>query len=381
VPAVHQPGLFVKSGGDGVTNLNMDLYNSGTVRIDRGSLNLGCGIVQAPGGTGTISGTFTGQVTNPGQLNLNPSPAPPPTVTGYTQTVTGILNELIGGLTPGTQYGQIIVNGNVNLDGTLHVVLINDPSTNAPFIPQVGEQFTIIANHGSQPVNGTFAGLPEGAIVWDSTHNYGFAISYVGGTDHRDVTLTVTSVATTTAVTSSANPSVYGQPVTFTATVSANAPGSRTPTGSVDFVDTTTGTDLGTVTLSSSGTASVTVANLAVGSHVIVAAYAGQGIFLGSNSTLTQQVDYQFSGFLPPLSQNLTFGLNRTIPIKFQLTDFNGNPITSPSAVTSLQVAPVVNGIAGTPFTPASTNNQGLQSTGGQYLYNLADQGALGGHV
>jgi titin len=48
---------------------------------------------------------------------------------------------------------------------------------------------------------------------------------------------------TSTLLTSSANPSVFGQPVTFTATVSSSF---GTPTGSVDFVDTTTNTDLGT---------------------------------------------------------------------------------------------------------------------------------------
>jgi hypothetical protein len=90
-------------------------------------------------------------------------------------------------------------------------------------------------------------------------------------------------------------------------------------------------------------------------------------------------VSYFFSGFLPPLSTGLSFALNRTIPIKFQLTDVNGNPVTSLSAVTSLQVAPVVNGVAGTPFTPTSTNNQGLESVGGQYLFTWQTRGLSAG--
>jgi parallel beta-helix repeat protein len=90
-------------------------------------------------------------------------------------------------------------------------------------------------------------------------------------------------------------------------------------------------------------------------------------------------VSYFFGGFLPPLSSGLTFGLNRTIPIKFQLTDLSGNPVTSLSAVTSLQVAPVVNGVAGTPFAPVSTNNQGLLSSGGQYLFNWQTKGVPAG--
>src|SRR5205823_3939596 len=40
---------------------------------------------------------------------------------------------------------------------------------------------------------------------------------------------------TTTFVTSSINASLFGQPVTFTATVAANAPGADAPTGTVQF--------------------------------------------------------------------------------------------------------------------------------------------------
>jgi hypothetical protein len=285
---------------------------------------------------------------------------------------TGFLDEGIGGPSPGTQYGQIIAADAVSLGGDLHVNLASG------FTPPMGATFTVVTNQGTGPVNGTFAGLPEGATL--SVAGYQFQVSYVGGADHQDVTLTVTEVpTTTTAVTSSANPSALGQAVTLTATVSAVTPGLPTPAGSVDFVDTTTNTDLGSVALSSSGAASVSVSNLAVGPHVIVATYAGRGIFLGSSGTLTQQVDYHFGGFLPPLSTGISFGLKRTIPIKFQLSDANGSAITSLSAVTSLQVAPVVNGVAGTPFTPASSDGKGLQYTGGQYSFNWQTKGLAAG--
>jgi Flp pilus assembly protein TadD len=88
---------------------------------------------------------------------------------------------------------------------------------------------------------------------------------------------------------------------------------------------------------------------------------------------------YFFGGFLPPLGTGLSFALNRTIPVKFQLTDLSGNPVTSLGAVTSLEVAPVVNGVVSTPFAPASTNNQGLQSSGGQYLFTWQTRGVSAG--
>ena len=94
------------------------------------------------------------------------------------------------------------------------------------------------------------------------------------------------SISTTTRVTTSAANAIPGQPVTFTATVGSS---SGTPTGSVDFFDTTTNTDLGSVVLVN-GTASLTTSSLALGNQVITATYSGTGNFLGSSAALTQSV-------------------------------------------------------------------------------------------
>ena len=102
------------------------------------------------------------------------------------------------------------------------------------------------------------------------------------------MTQTVNQDSTTTAIASSANPSVYGQSVTFTATVTASAPGSGTPTGTVTFMNGTT--TLGTVTLSG-GTASYSTAKLATASHSITATYNGSTSFVTSNGSLTQTVN------------------------------------------------------------------------------------------
>src|SRR5205807_2444116 len=93
--------------------------------------------------------------------------------------------------------------------------------------------------------------------------------------------------------TSSANPSAFGQAVTFTATVSAVAPGVGVPTGSVDFFDVTTNTDLGTGTLKPDGTATVTAGGLAFGPHTVTATYGTTTNFNQSTSPdLTQTVLY-----------------------------------------------------------------------------------------
>ena len=101
------------------------------------------------------------------------------------------------------------------------------------------------------------------------------------------LTQTVNQAATTSSVTSSANPSVYGQAVTFTATVAPVSPGSGTPTGTVTFNDGST--VLGTVTLTN-GTASFTTSSLAVGTHSIKVVYAGDTNFKTSTSAVLKQV-------------------------------------------------------------------------------------------
>jgi hypothetical protein len=102
----------------------------------------------------------------------------------------------------------------------------------------------------------------------------------------------VNQAGTTTTVVSSANPSVYSQSVTFTATVKAAAPGSGTPTGTVTFMDGTT--TLGTATLGG-GTASFSISTLSVGTHSIKVVYEGDTNFKTSTSAVLGQAVNQAS--------------------------------------------------------------------------------------
>ena len=82
-----------------------------------------------------------------------------------------------------------------------------------------------------------------------------------------------------TTLQSSGSPSVYGQAVTFTATVLPIFPAVATPTGTVTFMDGST--TLGTVSLSA-GTATLVTSSLIVGSHDITATYTGDSQYQGS---------------------------------------------------------------------------------------------------
>src|SRR5262249_25759139 len=141
------------------------------------------------------------------------------------------------------------------------------------------------------------------------------------------LTQTVNPDGTTTVVTSSVNPSILHQLVTFTAAVAAAAPGAGMPTGTLQFeID---GINFGSAVPLGGGSASMSTAVLPAGPHTITAVYGGDNNFLPGSGSLTQNVQYVFSGFLPPLNKSMAFGLNRTLPIKWQLTDVNGTLITS----------------------------------------------------
>jgi parallel beta-helix repeat protein len=129
-----------------------------------------------------------------------------------------------------------------------------------------------------------------------------------------------------------------------------------------------------TVTTDSSGNATFTAslaASVPVGQRYLSATATN----LTTNDTSQFAKDlflpFNFSGFLPPLSNNLSFNQKRSIPIKWQLTDTNGQLITSLSATTSLQVAPVLSGGGlGTPFNPTPAGGTVLRNDGTQYIFN-----------
>src|SRR5205807_325282 len=94
----------------------------------------------------------------------------------------------------------------------------------------------------------------------------------------------------TVTLASSANPSVYGQIITITATVAAKAPGAGTPTGQLTF--TVDSTPQAPVALDGSGKATFTTFSFTAGMHSISASYATDGNFKSSTSaTLVQTVN------------------------------------------------------------------------------------------
>ena len=137
---------------------------------------------------------------------------------------------------------------------------------------------------------------------------------------------TVNAAGTSTTLTSSLNPSVFGQTVTLTAAV---AGGTGTPTGNVNFKDSST--TIGTVALDGTGSASFATSALAQSSHSITAQYAGDANFTGSVATaLTQTVNPvpipDFTVSAAPSTLTLTAGQSGSVT--FTVTPINGSTQT-----------------------------------------------------
>ena len=138
---------------------------------------------------------------------------------------------------------------------------------------------------------------------------------------------TVNEASTSTSATANPSSSVFGQSVTFTASVGVVVPGAGTPTGTVTFQEGSTVLDTGT--LGASGTVSFTTSALPVGSNSITATYSGDPNFVTSSSSATSFVVSQAS---------TTTGLSAT-----PSTTTEGQPVTLTATIAA--VAPG----AGTP--------------------------------
>jgi hypothetical protein len=145
------------------------------------------------------------------------------------------------------------------------------------------------------------------------------------------VTVTVTQAVSTTAVTSSANPSLAGQSVTLTAKVSSNGP---TPTGNVTF--TTGSTTLATVALSGGSATYTTTSFTTPGTVAITTSYSGDTNTKASSATLSQVIDGPTLTLSP---SSLTFPGQYVgtsgLPLTVTATNSGSVPLTLTSVTTS----------------------------------------------
>jgi autotransporter-associated beta strand protein len=278
---ISGPGAVVKVGAGTWTLTGASTYTGGT-DINGGTLMVGDGgsigaVTVNPGGT--LAGTGT-----TGPVTLSPGVAISPGGSG-----PGILHVLsiafaagssfvvrLNGPAAGAGYDQLQVTGSVDLGGaTLSA------SLSPTFLPALGTAFTIITS--TDTLSGAFAGHPDGdTFLLGGTL---FQINYVNAAGNHAVVLSAIAYATTTSLTSSLSSSVYGQVVTFTATVGTVSAGAGAPTGTVTFQEGST-VLASAVPVGAGGQASFMIATLPAGPHTITAQYnAGSGFTASASST------------------------------------------------------------------------------------------------
>ena len=124
------------------------------------------------GGDATVKGLYVSGIVSPGN-----SPGKITVLEGFSLHNTGVYKAEILNK---DHYDQIVAH-DVYLKGSLDLTYL------AGGVIKKGDTFTIVNNNGTNPVQGTFKDLPEGAEVTVSGAT--FKISYVGG-DGNDVVLT-----------------------------------------------------------------------------------------------------------------------------------------------------------------------------------------------
>jgi subtilisin-like proprotein convertase family protein len=225
---------------------------------------------------------------------------------------------------PGTQVFDVAtITGGSAPTGDVTFKLFSDSGCNTQVFTSTNSL------SGGTATSGSYTANNPGTYYWTALYNGDLnnntALSACGAPG-ESVTISTPTIST---LTSSANPSVFGEPVTFTDTVCGNPPQASAPTGSVVFKD--GATTLGTVALVAGGgagcaQASLLVSALTLGSHPITATYAGVGTFLGSTGSLTQTVN--------PASTNtsVTSSVNPSVfgqPVTFTATVCPAAPSTA----------------------------------------------------
>jgi Bacterial Ig-like domain (group 3)/Beta-propeller repeat len=235
-----------------------------------------------------------------------------------------------------------------------------------------GPVFSIVYLHGNGQEEGTHVAVDNSdhAYVTGYTTSTNFPTknplqaTFGGGGEDAFVAKIDMRGVTTTTISSSPNPSIYGQAVTFTATVTSYV-GAPSDGGTVTF---TKGTKvLGTGTLSG-GSASFTTSTLPVGTNYVKAVYGGDSNLLGSTSKAVGQVVNKATTTTTLASSQNPSNFGQSVTFKASVTpQFSGTvkgSVTFYDGTTALKTVALSGGVA--KFT-TSTLTSGAHSITATY--------------
>jgi hypothetical protein len=362
--------------GDQVT-LTATVAPSGatsTVVFMNGSTVLGTGTVS--GGVATLTtttlsaGTYTITSSYQGDTDYGASTSGPVTLTISPRTGPGGGAALTITVADASRlYGQ----GNPAFSYTVTGTLLNGDTyaTAVTGVPVYSTTGTPTSPAGTYPIS----------VADLNSNNY--VIAFVNGTlTVNKATLGQNGLANIT-LTSTPNPSNYGQTVTFTATVPSGV------TGTVNFMDGTT--VLGTSTISGT-TATLTTTALAIGTHPVTAVYSGDANYNTATSAIDNQVvssagttttvasSVNPSAFMQSVTFTATVAptAGTTVPtgtVQFSVDGANvGGQVTLNSGTATYTISTLAVGLHTVValYTPDTGNLTGSSGSAGQRVGSLA---------
>jgi hypothetical protein len=293
-------------------------FTNGSTPIGTGTVNPSTGTVSVttstlPTGTNTITASYSGDTSYSAATGTT------------TQTVSKITPPITVTTSGPSNYGETVTITTTLPPGTTGTVTITNGST----IVGTG---TINPSTGVATV--TTSSLPSGTGTITATYNGDPNNNTATGSTSQ----TVNKASSSVVLTSSLNPSTFGQPVTFTATVPVAS------TGTITFHD--GATVLGSIAISG-GVASLTTSTLATGTHTVTASYAGDTNYSGSVSAPLSQVVDKVTTVLPaPGVSNTSPAPNTSVTITEQVPTGVTGTVTFSNGSTVLGTAPIVSGVA-----------------------------------
>jgi hypothetical protein len=274
---------------DGTTSLGTATLSNGVVNFNTPSLT---------------AGSHSITVSYPGDANFAPS-----TSTPLTQVVSGkpTTTALVSSVSPSAAGQPVTFTATVSGTG-------GTPTGTVSF-------FDSSTSLGTGTLNAGVAIFTTSSLATGSrsiSANYGGDSTFAVSSSNVITQIVLKPSAITLA--SSPNPSVGGQVVTLTATVSGTG---GTPVGIVTFWEGSTFLGLGTL---SSGMATTSTSTLLLGSHSLTASYGGDGIFnVSASSVMIQTVSVaEFASF----TGSPTVLAGQTTIINLTAFQVNGSSIT-----------------------------------------------------
>jgi hypothetical protein len=192
----------------------------------------------------------------------------------------------------GGNWAVSVAVADVNGDGKPDLVVANEDFTVGVLLGNGNGSFkaAVVYTSGGYPAEAVAVADVNGDGKLDVlVANQCSTANCEGNKGDGTVGVLLNKATTSTVLTSTQNPSLYGQAVTWTATVTSS--GSITPTGKVTF--TWSGFTIGTATLNSSGLATLTRSYLNADPYPLTAVYHGDANNFGSTSAVLNQLVQQ----------------------------------------------------------------------------------------